>query len=92
MENLCCKIECLRQRMHVTALEKGISHPEVLMISCKLDELLNGFYKMSLVKKPVRSENQSGASPGYKLHLCAPARKYRIDRIYRMVGQAVSNV
>jgi len=92
VENLCCKIECLRQRMHVTALEKGISHPEVLMISCKLDEVLNEFYRIFLVKKIARCDKWSRSQLGYKLHLCAPARKYRIDRIYRMVGQAVSNV
>ena len=28
---LWCKIECLRNKMHVTALQKGISHPDVLM-------------------------------------------------------------
>lgn len=51
MENLCCKIECLRERMHVTALEKGISHPEVLMISCQLDEVLNTFTNYLPLKK-----------------------------------------
>ena len=40
MENLYCKMECLRQRMHVTAAEKGIAHPDVLRISCKLDQLV----------------------------------------------------
>jgi len=91
VENLCCKIECLRQRMHVTALEKGMSHPEVLIISCELDELLNEFYKMFLVKKTGRYEKWSESQLGYKLCLCPPSRKYRIERIYRMVGQAVSN-
>jgi len=55
MENLWCKIECLRQRMHVTAFKKGISHPNVLMISQILDEMLNELYKMSLVKRAARS-------------------------------------
>ena len=45
MEDICCRIECLRQRMHVTALEKGISHPDVLMISSELDKAINEFYK-----------------------------------------------
>ncbi len=92
MENLCCKIECLRQRMHVAALEKGMSHPDVLMISCKLDELLNEFYKRSLAKKTMRCDERSVSESGYKLHLCPPFRKYRINRIYRITEQAVSNV
>lgn len=50
MENLRCKIEFLRQEMHVAALQKGISHPDVLIISCKLDDALNEFHEMSLVK------------------------------------------
>lgn len=41
VDNLYCKIEYLRQKMHVIALAKGISHSEVLMISCELDEVLN---------------------------------------------------
>ena len=48
MENLWCKIERLRQRMHVAALEKGISHPDVLMVSQRLDKVINEFYKTSL--------------------------------------------
>jgi len=68
VENLLCQIECLRQRMHVIALENGISSAEVLEISCKLDKILNEFYKLSLAKKVVE----------YKLHLCPPAREYRI--------------
>ena len=80
MENLRCKIECLRQRMHVTALEKGISHPEVLMISCKLDEMLNEFYKMSLAEKTARYDKWSGPER-YKLHFCIPPGNYRIDRM-----------
>ena len=92
MENLCCKIECLRERMHVTALEKGISHPEVLMISCQLDEVLNTFYKLSSTEKTERSEKWSGEKLEYKFQLCSSVRKYGIDRRYRMVGQTVSNV
>ena len=45
MEYLSCKIEYLRQKLHVTALEKGISHPDVLMISSELDKAINEFYK-----------------------------------------------
>jgi len=51
MEDLYCKIECLRQRMHITALEKGISHPNVLMISQMLDEAINEFYNVDLIQK-----------------------------------------
>jgi len=91
VESLCCKIECLRQRMHVTALEKGISHPEVLMISCKLDELLNDFYKKNLVRKITDSVNLSRYPQGCKLRLCAADRKYRRYRNSPMVGQAVVN-
>lgn len=38
------KIECLRKKMHITALEKGVSNPEVLKISQELDEVINDFY------------------------------------------------
>jgi len=51
LENLRCQIECLRQRMHVMALEKGISHPEVLMISQQLDAAMNELYKVDLLEK-----------------------------------------
>lgn len=50
MENLYCKIECLRQQMHVLALEKGISHPEVLMVSQMLDEVINQLYELVMVQ------------------------------------------
>ncbi|MBP2628147.1 MAG: Sporulation stage 0, Spo0E-like regulatory phosphatase [Firmicutes bacterium] len=49
VEDLWYKIECLRQEMHITALEKGISHPDVLMISQRLDELINEFSKLLLI-------------------------------------------
>ncbi|MBP2628181.1 MAG: Sporulation stage 0, Spo0E-like regulatory phosphatase [Firmicutes bacterium] len=68
METLLCKIECLRQRMHVTAAEKGISHPDVLMVSCKLDEALNAFYKMSLAEKDSLYSKYSGYQLIHKLH------------------------
>lgn len=51
MENLWCKIECLRQRMHEIAIDKGISHPDVLIISQRLDELINKFYNVDLIQK-----------------------------------------
>jgi len=48
VENLLCKIERLRQEMHVTAREKGISHLDVLTISQRLDEVINELYKVDL--------------------------------------------
>ena len=51
MENLWCEIECLREKMHVTALEKGISHPDVLRVSQRLDEAINEIYKVVLIQK-----------------------------------------
>lgn len=92
MEDLCCKIENLRQKMHVTALEKGISHPEVLKISSELDEVLNEFYKLSLAKKTERYEEKSEAPLGYRLNPYPVACKYRRDRISRLIGQTVSNI
>jgi len=92
VENLCYKIELLRHRMHVTALEKGISHPEVLMISQKLDKVINEFCKRSLIKRTPRNDDKSVAQLKYKLHLCSPARKYQMNRICRMIGQAVMNL
>ncbi|MBC8016578.1 MAG: aspartyl-phosphate phosphatase Spo0E family protein [Sporomusaceae bacterium] len=47
MEDLQCKIECLRQRMNATALEKGISHPDVLAASQRLDEAINQLLKLA---------------------------------------------
>ena len=44
------KIEKLRQIMHITAVEKGISHPDVLLISQRIDEAVNEFYNVSLNK------------------------------------------
>ena len=46
MKNLWYTLEYLRQEMHITALEKGISHPDVLMISQRLDEIINEVYKL----------------------------------------------
>ncbi len=44
------KIEKLRRIMHVTALQKGMSHPDVLLISQQTDEALNEFYNASISK------------------------------------------
>ena len=49
MEYLLCKIECLRKEMHVTALENGISHPDVLIVSQRLDEVINTFIKLDRI-------------------------------------------
>jgi len=51
VENIWCKIERLREEMHVTALEKGISHPDVLRASQGLDEAINEFYNIDLIQK-----------------------------------------
>ena len=51
MEKLWYKIEHLRQEMHVTALEKGISHSDVLEASQRLDEAINEIYKLVLIQK-----------------------------------------
>jgi len=51
MKNVRCKIEILRQKMHEIALEKGISHPDVLRASQRLDEVINEFYNVNLIKK-----------------------------------------
>lgn len=40
------RLECLRQCLLETAKEKGISHPGVLLISQKLDKVLNEFYSL----------------------------------------------
>ncbi|MBP2627869.1 MAG: Sporulation stage 0, Spo0E-like regulatory phosphatase [Firmicutes bacterium] len=50
VENLWCKIERLRQEMHEIALKKGISHPDVLMASQRLDEAINEFYNADLIE------------------------------------------
>ena len=40
------QLESLRQDMHVTVLKKGISHPEVLVVSQRLDEVINKLFKL----------------------------------------------
>ena len=51
MEDLWSRIEILRQKMHEIALEKSISHSDVLMTSQRLDELINEFYNVDLIQK-----------------------------------------
>ena len=77
--------------MHQVAVEKETSHPEVLMASQELNEVINLFYKMSFLKKVANYDNRSEPPIGYKLHLCASVRKHPIVRTYRMVGQVVTN-
>lgn len=38
MEDLERKIEYLREKMHIIALKRGISHPKVLIVSQILDK------------------------------------------------------
>jgi len=56
MEKSVSRVECLRQMMHITAFNKGVSHPDVLIISRKLDEAINSLYKVDLVEKDCVSE------------------------------------
>lgn len=44
-----------RCQMHSIAGEKGISHPEVLIASQKLDELIVAYYRLK--KRAVRKKN-----------------------------------
>lgn len=39
-------VESLRQKMHIIAVSKGISDPEVLEVSRKLDEALNKYQSL----------------------------------------------
>jgi len=48
MENLLHKIEFLRKRMHATAFKKGLSHPNVLLISQILDKAINEFFNQKI--------------------------------------------
>jgi len=59
VENLGYNIECLRQEMHLTALEKGISHPDVLRISQRLDKAINELYKLFLIQQVEWGNNSS---------------------------------
>ena len=58
MQNSVSRVECLREMMHITAFNKGISHPDVLVISRRLDEAINGLYKVDLIEKDRISEEQ----------------------------------
>jgi len=49
VEILLCKIEYLRQEMYVAAPKKGIANQDVLIISQKLDEVINKFYKLDII-------------------------------------------
>jgi len=60
MQNSVSRVECLRQMMHITAFNKGVSHPDVLVISRRLDEAINGLYKVDLIEKDCISEQQPG--------------------------------
>ena len=59
MQKSVSRVECLRQMMHITAFNKGVSHPDVLVISRKLDEAINSLYKVDLVEKDCISKQQS---------------------------------
>ena len=52
-----CEIERLRERMEVTVLDKGISHPDVVSISHSIDKVINEFLKFDRSKKAV-NENR----------------------------------
>ena len=58
MQKSGARVECLRQMMHITAFNKGVSHPDVLVISRRLDEAINDLYKVELVEKKCISEQQ----------------------------------
>jgi len=51
MKSIQYKLESLRQRMHATTLQKGISHSDVLVVSQRMDKLINEFYKIDRSKK-----------------------------------------
>ncbi|EIW19881.1 MULTISPECIES: aspartyl-phosphate phosphatase Spo0E family protein [Pelosinus] len=51
MKTLWYMIDHLREEMHVMALKKGISHPDVLVVSQRLDEAINKFYNVELTQK-----------------------------------------
>lgn len=51
MEILWHKIEYLRKKMHLMALEKGIAHPDVLIVSQRLDQVMNELYRITILEK-----------------------------------------
>ncbi|MEG6585773.1 aspartyl-phosphate phosphatase Spo0E family protein [Dendrosporobacter sp. 1207_IL3150] len=48
LSELLISVELLREIMHKTALEKGISHPDVLLLSQILDGKLNEYEKIKV--------------------------------------------
>lgn len=46
LKNIMVRLEWLRQCMHETAMVKGISHPDVLSVSQKLDNVINEYYAL----------------------------------------------
>lgn len=50
LEEILAKLEWLRECMHATAIEKGISHPDVLSVSQLLDSVINEYYSLVLQK------------------------------------------
>lgn len=51
MEILWQKIEYLRKKMHLVALEKGIAHPDVLIVSQRLDQVINELYRVTFLER-----------------------------------------
>lgn len=49
--NLECKIERLRQKLHITTLQKPLTHPDVLRVSQRLDEVINKHCKLPIIHK-----------------------------------------
>jgi len=86
MQYSASRVECLRQMMHITAFNKGVSHPDVLVISRRLDEAINGLYKVDLIEKNCISEQpESDIINTSSLHavlsdkaIPTPAKKKRI--------------
>ncbi|SFM32479.1 aspartyl-phosphate phosphatase Spo0E family protein [Pelosinus propionicus] len=51
MKTLWYIIDHLREEMHAMALKKGISHPDVLVVSQRLDEAINQYYNDGLTQR-----------------------------------------
>jgi len=84
MQNSVSRVECLRQMMHITAFNKGVSHPDVLVISRKLDEAMNSLYKVDLVEKDCISEQKSrgDAVDAKSLHMISRDKDKSIPIFY----------
>jgi hypothetical protein len=78
--------------MHETAINKGISHPEVLMVSQELDKVINEFYKMFLNEETDQHGILTVARIKCKLRLCTCTCKFHVAGTYQLVGQAVVNM